>query len=228
MAQAYYLIEDSEVGIEKALAYGREVMEFTTQAHPDVRIERHALFTVEDARRLIGIAALAPVAGSEKLIVIAASRLFHEAQNALLKLFEEPPEGTTIVLIVPGEGNLLATLRSRLLPLPVSAHVGYGVSHMDSEDAGEFMGGSAAARAKVIAKLLDAAKSDDDEDKQEARAAALRFAEGLARIAYAAWRQKGGNAMKEFLSDLNCLIPVLNDRSAPLKPILEHILIVCP
>ena len=42
------------------------------------------------------LAAGAPFAGEHKVVIIAANRAYHEAQNALLKLFEEPPPGTFI------------------------------------------------------------------------------------------------------------------------------------
>lgn len=49
----------------------------------------------------------------------------HEAANALLKFFEEPPKGVIVILTTSGPGSLLATIRSRLLeiafgPLPAS------------------------------------------------------------------------------------------------------------
>ena len=37
----------------------------------------------------------------------------HETQNALLKLFEEPPQTSRFALVVPGEDSVIATLRSR-------------------------------------------------------------------------------------------------------------------
>ena len=49
----------------------------------------------------------------------------HEAANALLKFFEEPPKGVVVILTTNGPGALLATIRSRMLeiafgPLPSS------------------------------------------------------------------------------------------------------------
>ena len=39
----------------------------------------------------------------------------HEAANALLKFFEEPPAGVVVILTTDAPGTLLATIRSRLL-----------------------------------------------------------------------------------------------------------------
>lgn len=223
---AYFVTGEREAGVSAALAYAEDVLGMPLAGNPDILIERHGLFTVDDARRIAAKAELAPM-GDKKLFVIAANRMFHEAQNAMLKLFEEPPAETTLVLVVPSEGDLIYTLRSRLQPLP-NAKEGSGAL---SEEAETFAKGSAAAREKVVEGILDDAKSDKDEEKQEARAKALRLAEGLARAAHSAWLAAGPGARDElqaFLHDLDRLIPVLHDRAAPLKPILEHLLITAP
>jgi hypothetical protein len=145
----------------------------------------------------------------------------------MLKLFEEPPRGTTLVIVVPSEGDLIYTFRSRLVPLPVQEE-----EVVLSEETKTFVAGGPAAREKVMESILGDAKSDNDEEKQEARAKALRLAEGLAIAGYKKWRSESGpdsrDALQAFLTDLDKLIPVLHDRSAPLKPILEHLLIIAP
>jgi DNA polymerase-3 subunit delta' len=57
------------------------------------------------------------VADAETLVPQEASP---EAANALLKLLEEPPEGTRFVLTSSEPGQLLATIRSRSLPIQVN------------------------------------------------------------------------------------------------------------
>ncbi len=55
-----------------------------------------------------------PILGSEKVFVIDEAELLDEAgQNALLKTLEEPPSGTTIILVTCREDLLLPTVRSR-------------------------------------------------------------------------------------------------------------------
>jgi hypothetical protein len=225
---AFFVAGGREEGIQAALAFAERELGMPLTGNPDIIIERYGLFSVDDARRVAAKASLAPLRGSEKLYVIAANRIFHEAQNAMLKLFEEPPAGTTLIMVLPSEGDLIYTLRSRLLPLPESGER----AQVLEEEVQAFAVGGAAAREKIVEKILDDAKSDDDEEKQEARARALRLAEGLSRAGYVAWRREAGpdsrDAMQSFLTDLDRLIPILHDRAAPLKPILEHILIIAP
>jgi len=217
---AFFVAGDPESGVTAALAYAREELGLRVESNPDVMAFRYGLFSVDDARKIIRLADQAAV-GERKLIVIAAERLFHEAQNALLKVFEEPPAGTTLILALPSAGILLPTLRSRLLPLVAQANAAYA-------SAQDFLDAGVAEREKLVAKLLDRTKSDKDEEKQAARGDALRLVEGLAALSYRASLTKNSEELTLFMQDLDRFIPILHERSAPLKLIFEHILITVP
>jgi hypothetical protein len=65
-------------------------------------------------RRLIADLALLPVEGGARVAIIErADRLNEDAQSALLKILEEPPPATTIVLCADRDDLLLPTVRSR-------------------------------------------------------------------------------------------------------------------
>jgi DNA polymerase-3 subunit delta' len=72
---------------------------------------------------LVRIASARPAMGRRKVFVIGDAELLvpqeasPEAANALLKLLEEPPADTTIVLTAADPELLLPTIRSRLLPV---------------------------------------------------------------------------------------------------------------
>lgn len=51
----------------------------------------------------------------EKIIVIMANSFRNEAQNFLLKLFEEPPKNIKFLLVSPSRNLLLPTVRSRFI-----------------------------------------------------------------------------------------------------------------
>lgn len=78
---------------------------------------------VATARLLQRRAALTPVMARRKVFIVAeADRLVpqessQEAANALLKLLEEPPADSQFILTVADPSRLLATVRSRLVPL---------------------------------------------------------------------------------------------------------------
>jgi len=51
--------------------------------------------------------------GSEKYIIIETNEIAIITQNALLKMFEEPPSNVYFLIIVPSKSILLSTIRSR-------------------------------------------------------------------------------------------------------------------
>lgn len=69
---------------------------------------------VDQIRELSRVASLAPRHGARRLIVVdPADRMNHEAQNALLKTLEEPPERCVLLLVAARPQLLLSTVRSR-------------------------------------------------------------------------------------------------------------------
>jgi DNA polymerase-3 subunit delta' len=65
-------------------------------------------------RDLVAELPLMAVEGGARVAIIeGADRMNEDAQNALLKMLEEPPEGVTIVLCADQEARLLPTVRSR-------------------------------------------------------------------------------------------------------------------
>jgi DNA polymerase III subunit delta' len=69
------------------------------------------------------LAAHRPAMGAHKVFVIGDAELMvpqeasQEAANAFLKLLEEPPPDTTLILTTERPGALLPTIRSRVLPI---------------------------------------------------------------------------------------------------------------
>lgn len=75
--------------------------------------------TIGRVREVIASAHQRPFAMSTKVIVIAAQVIAPEAQQALLKVFEEPPATTQFLLIMERSSGLLPTVHSRLSVLSV-------------------------------------------------------------------------------------------------------------
>ena len=93
-------------------------VEVSTYQHPETTatVLNTTLDTmgIGDVRAVTAQAQLRPATDGGQVFVIAASFITHEAQNALLKLFEEPPIDTAFVLVVPAAFQLLPTLQSRI------------------------------------------------------------------------------------------------------------------
>ncbi len=73
-------------------------------------------------RHLISEVALLSVEGGARVAIVEqAHRLNDDAQNALLKLLEEPPAGVTLILCADDEECLLPTVRSRCVRVRLGA-----------------------------------------------------------------------------------------------------------
>ena len=95
-------------------------------ANPDCRLVRRSYagqqanarlrdeIAVDDVRALGPFLRLKPAAGGWRVVVVdAADQMNRNAQNALLKLLEEPPSRTVMLLVCDAPSRLLATVRSR-------------------------------------------------------------------------------------------------------------------
>lgn len=69
-------------------------------------------FRIDDAREVIAQSYLAN--DKEYFVILNAPSYSIEAQNALLKILEEPPQNVHFVLIAPSKNALLPTILSRL------------------------------------------------------------------------------------------------------------------
>ncbi len=69
---------------------------------------------VDDVRKVAGFLALTAAEGGWRVVVVdGADHLNRNAANALLKLLEEPPPRTVLLLTAAAPGRLLPTIRSR-------------------------------------------------------------------------------------------------------------------
>ena len=85
-------------------------------SHPDVHLVTTELLSigVETARELVMEASAAPSIGRWRVIVIEdADRMTEHANNALLKVLEEPTPHTVWLLCAPSLDDVLVTIRSR-------------------------------------------------------------------------------------------------------------------
>lgn len=231
---AFVIEAEAEEGIEMAQAWAREQLGMQIENNPDVVVMRYGLLSVEDARGVYDVAGQAPFVGDNKVIIISANRAYHEAQNALLKLFEEPPPGTYLFFILPSLGGLLPTLRSRVQVLKTMKDlVGRSSDERPTRSniSEEFMKASKERRSAIIKKLTS---GKDDEEKRELREEALVIVNGIEAAAYVKatpWERASKASPSEIvalLSDIAVLRGHLHDRSAPVKMILEHLSFVIP
>ncbi|MDE2021691.1 MAG: hypothetical protein KGI71_02085 [Patescibacteria group bacterium] len=219
----FFIEASAEEGIAAARAWAERELGAKAHRDPDITVLQYGFFSVEDARRVSEIAAGTALASEHRVIIIAADSMYYEAQNALLKLFEEPPEGMHLFLILPTAGGLLPTLISRVAVLASNERP---TKSSISEKAMEFLKAKGEKRSALIKKL---ANGKDDQNRRESRDEAIQIVNGIEAVAYEALQARSDDrGIVALLSDIAVLRGYLHDRSAPVRMILEHLSLVTP
>ncbi len=84
--------------------------------HPDIFVvgDGEKAASINDVRELVRRGTLKPNDGERQVFIVnGADKLRSDAQNALLKIFEEPPESVVIFLLTESRSSLLPTVLSR-------------------------------------------------------------------------------------------------------------------
>ena len=187
---------------------------FASEHDPDVRVESYEKFGVDDAAALKALSSLRSVSG-RALFVLGIGSSTTEAQQALLKLFEEPQVGSMFVLLAP-HGALIPTLRSRTMPYPAELE-----EQKNSAAAKKFLSEAPTSRSAAVAALL--------KDEEGARERARDFVDVIERELYVRLQKSHATPhVRAGLEDIAKVRSYLSDRSPSLKMLLEHLAATLP
>src|SRR3989344_327659 len=155
-----YLIEGEHAVIFPEIVKIVEDWGVKTSGNPDFCSITVDSFKIEDARNLKSLTSERRITKSKKVFVISANNILLEAQNTLLKLFEEPIPETHFFLILPNVNVLLKTFASRFYKIRTN-------DNLEQRGAKKFVEMGKAQRISFLRELL--------EDEENARANANKF-----------------------------------------------------
>ena len=214
LVHAYGIEGDVLVNTERVRSLLETEQGLVLRNNPDAHFLSYNNMGVDDVRALVGSALLKPFSGSHAFFIISAISLTREAQNALLKLFEEPTEGTHFFLITPSFKNLLPTLQSRLFLLREASSVA------------PRSGGEAFLHADPKERLTFLTSLIEKKDKE----GALRFLNDL-EVYFHHLLEKPENISEDVtraLHDIEMVRTYLSDRAPSLKMLLEYLALSLP
>jgi DNA polymerase III delta prime subunit len=114
------LVQGSAASLESIYALLRsEGIE--PRGNPDVYTREYGSFGIDEARDLTVRANSRAIVSSRRVFIIIAPSMTSDAQNALLKTFEEPSGDALFFLVTPSPQTLLPTLRSRAQTLSLDS-----------------------------------------------------------------------------------------------------------
>lgn len=115
---------------------------------PDIFFVTTSTFGVDDARAL-SIKGVEKAFGEKKFFIIRGEKYTAEAQNALLKTFEDPIPNTYFLVMAEDEMGFLPTLLSRMLVVRA------GSNESESDDVSKFINSSYTKRLAYVQKFAD-------------------------------------------------------------------------
>lgn len=241
---AYLLIGDVATR-DEVVSILEEEYGLAAQGNPDFFIRNFETFVIGDARELKALHSSRPVgvmSGGEqrksvkkvdtfvtvekKVFILTMNGITIEAQNALLKLLEEPAEYAHFFLIVPSAHILLPTVKSRML-LIEAGDKSYEVSGKSQKnidlikEAEIFIKANQSKRLDIVKALVDAI-TKEKKTKQDA----IDFLHAVERTVFNEYKKKGAEGLKEGKATLEAIEKArdyLNDRAPSVKMLLEYV-----
>ncbi|MEK7460397.1 MAG: hypothetical protein AAB628_02515 [Patescibacteria group bacterium] len=196
-------------------------MGITAKGNPDVTVEHYESFGIYEARKLSarqsrhGFGEISKDGSvAKKIFIVSTNSFTREAQNALLKTFEEPTEGTHFFIIVPHHDVILKTLRSRVVMVKPEATQ----FHDETKDiAVKFLDSTLEERFTLIKKLTET-KKGETVDREKIR----RILDHVERILYT---RTAGKSAGEIFREIYQTKTYLADRGSSPKMLLDNIAI---
>ena len=171
-----YLIEGARDEVVPEIVKFLETLEIKTIGNPDFIKISVDNFKIDDAFSLRSMSTDKALSSSKKVFLVCVNNFSLDAQNVLLKMFEEPIENTHFFLVVPEVDALLETLISRFYLISTRQDL-----VEEKKIAEKFINLPLKNRIDFIKKLL----AEDEEEGGEvvavdsARSKALKFLNAL-------------------------------------------------
>lgn len=157
---AYCIVGNSEKIILDLQNTLEKQFDFPIGGNPDFWYGEYDVLDIEDGRKLKDLHQNKPTVYDKKVFVVNTNFITEKAQNAMLKLFEEPSGQTHFFLIMPSAQNIIPTLKSRMIIL----------EHDDKNDSltigKRFLKASLGERMEMIKDLIGSI-SDEEKSKME-------------------------------------------------------------
>jgi len=206
----------------KAFLVGQKV---STQANSDLALFNNEQITIDTAREIVASVASKKVSNA-RFCILSFDRMTTEAQNTLLKTFEEPQEGTYFFILVPNVEVVLPTIRSRCQI--ISTESSGGESRLNAQ---EFLKQKVSERFAYIETWTKAKKDEDNVSKSEV----IHFIEELEQVLWEKFKKSSSvstlqkqEGLEDLFSDIRMVKQYANIRGASHRVLLDYLAMITP
>ena len=211
---AYGIVRNTDT-VASLLTFFEAELKLAVTGNPDFFHGKFETLTIDDSRRIKDVALAKKFSVDlPRIFLLELYAITHEAQNALLKLFEEPEEGNHFFLIVPSFDILLPTLRSRLLLQDMDA-----AATTAGKDGGIEAFLTSSLKEKIA--FVDALAADISDEKK-LKHEALTFLNNLEKTLYVAYAKNRSEHAAVFKAIARART-YMNDRAPSVKMLLEYV-----
>lgn len=204
-----YFIHSFKDSVEHLKSFLKEKLGIEHRQNPDFFHEKYEVFGIDESRRIKEIqTSKSFIQDSKRIFIIEADDMTHEAQNSLLKIFEEPNKDNHFFLVMPSIESLLPTLKSRL------QIVNRKEQKNSSLEAEKFLKLSKKEKIEFVDELAEKIS-----DKKATKADAQEFLSSLEMAVYKHNNLNNSRSLKAILKARD----YMNDRSPSVKQLLEYV-----
>lgn len=200
-------------------------LKFSTIGNPDFFHGDFDTLGIDEGRMIKEMQNNKAIVFSRRIFIITANSITKEAQNSLLKMFEEPSGSAVFFLLIPSASILLPTLRSRLML--VNTHRESNKNNESDKtrgsfDAKKFIKSSMSERLAEVKKI-----SDQIADEKISKSVILDYLNSIESALLNSLDKKNMKKNDLFiLGEIDKCRSYANDRSPSVKILMEHIAVI--
>ena len=222
-----YLIEgEGEIVLDELFEFFEQSLGIAVKGNPDFLHLTFDSFGIDEGRKLKEMQTGKAFAGDRRFFIVSTPSFTREAQNSLLKVFEDPSPNVHFFVVMPSADGILPTLRSRFFIIPHKSKYKTKKTHSEKTiSAKEFLENTSASRLIMIKGIVE----EKEKDKALALLNDLEM-ELHVKLIESVEAPSGINSKQiaEFLEEIGRGKQYLHDRSSSVKLILEHVALVLP
>lgn len=236
-----YLIEGKREEIVPEILAFCEKINIKTSGNPDFCHISIDNFKIDEAFDLRSMSFNKSFSSAKKIFLLCANTFSLDAQNVLLKMFEEPTENTYFFVVVPDKNSLLKTLISRFYLISArqparnaSRSDSGGDLAMEVGVAERFINMSLKNRIGFIKELLVEPEEEDEEGNEivvldSTRSKALKFLNALETVLHNKIMSRLNLDIKrDFFEHFFKVREFLRMPGSSVKSLMESVAIVTP
>jgi len=198
----------------------QEIKKFISQNGNDyIFLKEYDTFYIDDARTIKSLQAEKTEENKKRFFVLSVNFITKEAQNALLKVFEEPSLNTYFFLVIPSMEDLLPTLKSRLFILDIEKNEDLSEAIINIED---FLKMELKERFDLVKRLTEKKNGDMQLTKIEA----LKF---MRRLETKIYEIKNDLVDADYIfQEIFMINKYLKRNGSSVKMLMDHCSVVIP